>query len=112
MGAGKYRHPIVVRAAPDDSSRDSFGGRTGTGPREATVWAQRRALTAREYIEGKRESAAVRVEYIIRYRNDIDETMVVVDASGQVYDIDGPPIDREGTKKELLLNCTLRKETL
>lgn len=112
MGAKKYRHRITIRNAPTDASRNSFGERTGTGTTVATVWAERRARTAREYLEGKRESAALQVDYIIRYRTDIDETMKVVDADGQVYDISGPPLDRDGTMKELLLNCTARKETL
>jgi SPP1 family predicted phage head-tail adaptor len=109
MAAGKYRHRITIRNAPDDSSRDTFGGRTGAGTTVSTVWAQKREIGAKEFVEGRREDALVTVEYVIRYLTGIDETMQVVDDT-QVLDIEAV-LDRTGLSRELQLMCRLSKET-
>lgn len=109
MGASKYRHRITIRNGPGDSSRDAFGGRTGSGATVATVWAAKREIGAKEFIEGRREDAVVTVEYVIRYRTGIDESMQVVDGT-QVLDIEAV-LDRTGLTRELQLTCRLSKET-
>jgi SPP1 family predicted phage head-tail adaptor len=108
MGAGKYRHRITIRNGPGDTSRNPFGERTGTGATVATVWAQKREIGSKEFVEGRREDAIVTVEYVIRYRTGIDETMQVVDGVS-VLDVEAA-LDRDGHKKELQLMCRLSKE--
>jgi len=109
MGAGKYRHRITIRNAPTDASRDSFGGRTGVGTTQATVWAKRVEIGSAEYVSGEKESAQNRAEFVIRYRTDITEAREVIDAVGKVFDIVGV-LDRKGTLKETQLNCVLRNK--
>lgn len=110
MSAGKYRHRITIQRGPDDSSRDEFGGRTGTGATVAVIWAQKREIGAKEFVEGARDQAIVTVEYVIRARSDIDETMQVVDGS-QTLDIEAV-LDRDGRGREIQLLCRLAKEAV
>lgn len=102
---GKYRHRIVIKAAPTDSSRDSYGSRKGTGSTVATLWAEKTDWGGDETTEKGRETAAVQTKFRIRYRTDLNTSMTV-EFESQVYDILAV-MDFDGTKRETLL--TTRK---
>ncbi len=101
INAGKYRHSITIRNPAADSSRDSFGGRKGTGSTVATVWAEKQDWSGSEINEANRETATVTTKWKIRYRTGILPKMQVVFGS-DVYEILNV-LDFDGTKRELML---------
>lgn len=109
MAAGKYRHRILIQAAPPETPRNALGERTSAGATVATVWADKVDLSGRENVESAAEFADVSTRFDIRYRTDIAPKMIVVEQpTGTEYDIVSV-IDANGLHKELRLLCT-RKE--
>lgn len=99
--AAKYRHRITITNPPDDSTRDTFGRRKGSGSTVATVWAERQDWQGDEKTQGDREFADVTTKWKIRYRTDITTAMLIVE-NGITYNILGV-LDFDGTKRELVL---------
>lgn len=99
--AGKYRHRIVIRNAPLDSSRDTFGRRKGAGTTVATVWAAKQDWQGIETTQGEREVGSVTTKWYIRYRTDVSPEMEIVHGS-DVYNVLSV-LDFDGTKRELVL---------
>jgi SPP1 family predicted phage head-tail adaptor len=104
LQAGKYRHSIVIKNAPANSSRDTYGRRIGSGTTVCTVWAEKQDWQGSETTQGMREIANVTTKWITRYRTDIDSGMQVVDGP-DTYNIQSV-LDFDGTHRELVLNCT------
>jgi SPP1 family predicted phage head-tail adaptor len=100
---GKYRHRITIKNPPGEASRDTFGGRKGTGSTVATVWAEKQDWGGQENNEANRETASVTTKFKIRYRIDIVPKMRVEHGS-DVYDILNA-LDFDGSKRELVLEC-------
>ncbi len=103
INPGKYRHPIVLQSPLNDSTRDTFGRRTGTPVSGISVYAEKTDWTGDESREGGRETASVVTRFRIRYREGISTTMQVIDGN-DVYDILSV-LDFDGTRRELTLNC-------
>jgi SPP1 family predicted phage head-tail adaptor len=103
LNAGKYRHTITIKAAPLDSSRDTFGRRTGTGATVASVWAEKQDWQGSESVEGGRDAASVTTKFKIRYRTDLKPEMRIYHGA-DVYQIDSL-LDFDGKLRELVLNC-------
>lgn len=104
INAGKYRHRLVICAAPDDAQRNDYGERTGSGPVVAEVYAAKEDWGARELAELGHEVAELSTRFKIRYRLGVMAGMVVR-CEGLDYAIDGPPMDFDGTRRELVLVC-------
>ena len=101
INAGKYRHQITIRNPAAETSRDEFGGRKGSGPTVATVFAEKQDWSGAELNEANRETATVTTKWKTRYRTDILPKMQIVHGS-DVYDISNV-LDFDGTKRELVL---------
>ena len=99
--AGKYRYRITIKAAPLDSSRDTFGRRKGAGTKICTIWAEKQDWQGDEATENKREVASVTTKWKIRFRTDVTPDMQIVHGS-DTYDIFSV-LDFDGRKRELLL---------
>ena len=99
--AGKYRHRITIKAAPADSSRDTFGRRKGTGATVCTVWAEKQDWQGDETTQNGREFASVSTKWKIRYRTDVTPDMQIILGS-DTYNI-LEVLDFDGRKRELLL---------
>lgn len=99
--AGSYRHRIIIRQAPSDTTRDTFGRRKGAGATVCTVWASKEDWQGDESRESNREVASVSTKWRIRYRADVTPDMEIVHGS-DVYDIFSV-LDFDGTKRELIL---------
>jgi SPP1 family predicted phage head-tail adaptor len=65
---------------------DAFGAEISTWTPYAVVWAKRRSRPAREFFTAGRVVREEDVFYMMRYREDIDTTMRLVD-NGVPYDI-------------------------
>ena len=98
---GKYRNRVTVRNPPVDASRDSFGGRVGTGTTVITVWAEKQDWTGIELNEANRETASITTKWKVRYRTDILPKMQLVHGN-DVYEILNV-LDFDGTKGELVI---------
>jgi SPP1 family predicted phage head-tail adaptor len=68
------------------SSPDDFGQRVETPTLLATVWASVQASGGREQKEANKETATNELQFIIRFRTDINEKTRIV-YSGNNYDI-------------------------
>ncbi len=101
--AGKYRHRITIKAAADDTTRDTFGRRRADDVTVATVWAEKQDWAGDETTENGREAASVVTKFRTRYRTDIASEMSIEHGT-DVYDILSV-MDFDGTKRELLLTC-------
>lgn len=73
----------------------------------ATVWAAVEPLRGREYFAAGRESADVTTRIRIRYRKDVDRTMIVT-CDGVDFEI-GHIIDPEFRHQEMQLMCKERQ---
>jgi len=67
-------------------TQNSFGELDETWANYATVWAERVQLRGREYWQAKQVAAELTTRYRIRYRDDLDPTMRLMDGS-KTYDI-------------------------
>lgn len=103
--AGKYRHRIVIRAAPSDATRDTFGRRKGAGTTVCTVWAEKQDWQGAETTQNGREVASQSTKWKIRYRTDLATEMEIV-LGAEVYRITGI-LDFDGRKRELVLTSEL-----
>lgn len=104
INAGKYRHRITIRNAPTDSSRNTFGERTGTGTTVATVWAEKTDWNGSEVDEMGRETPVLVARWKTRYRSDVTAAMQIVHGS-DVYEITSPPLDFDGTRREIVIEA-------
>jgi SPP1 family predicted phage head-tail adaptor len=101
INPGKYRHQIVIRNPPADSSRDDFGGRKGSGSTVATVYAEKQDWSGSELDEAGRQTATVTTRWKTRYREDILPKMQIV-LGTDVYNILSV-LDFDGTQRELTI---------
>lgn len=102
INPAKYRHKIIIRNAPTDATRNTFGERVGVGATVATIWAEKQDWSGTEVNEAGRETPAVTTKWRIRYRADILPKMQIVHGS-DVYEITAPPMDFDGRRRELVI---------
>ena len=84
MEAGKLDRRIVIERYTE--AQDDFGQPIETYEPVDTVWAEVKPLRGQERFQAQQVSAEAETRFRIRWRNDIDEKMVLVH-DGAVYDI-------------------------
>jgi len=67
-------------------TQNSFGELDETWADYVTVWAERSQLRGREFWASRQVAAELTTRYRIRYRDDLEPTMRIVDGS-RTYDI-------------------------
>ena len=102
MGAGQYKHRIVIQAP--STSVDAFGATVGGFVEYARVWANIRHVSGIESIKGDSIASNVKASIRIRYRPDIKASMRVVFGS-DVYEIMAVLPDL-AHKKHVDLSCS------
>lgn len=70
-----------------NTTLDSTGGEITEWERVATLWTQKLSRPGIEFYQAGRVIAEALVYFIVRFRDDIDESMRVVDATNTEYDI-------------------------
>lgn len=101
INAGKYRHQVIVRNAPTDASRNTYGERTGTGTNQVTIWAEKTDWNGSEVDELGRETPVVTTRWRTRFRTDITPEMQIVSGS-DVFEILSV-LDYDGLSRELTI---------
>lgn len=86
MNAGKMDRKIVLLAY--GVTTDNFGQEVDSYTDAATVWAEKKDLSAMESVEVDQLTATVRTEFRIRYRTDVRATWRIR-YDGEVYAIRG-----------------------
>jgi SPP1 family predicted phage head-tail adaptor len=107
MEAGKFRHRIALQRPQYTQGAD--GERTLAWVTVGTVWAQIKALRAREYIASQANQSEITTEIFIRFRRDIQPTWRVVHmvngAPATIYNIQGVMQDAQTGMDHLRLMC-------
>jgi SPP1 family predicted phage head-tail adaptor len=102
---GKYRHKVTIQQK--GTTRDTDGSiiegwaNLTSNP---TVYDQIRPLNTREIFQAQQFYADANFEIVMRYRNDINETMRVI-YGDRVFEIKGLPINQDERNRELRLMC-------
>jgi len=109
----RMKHRITIYRLPGPDESDEYGQPLDDPIEVATVWAAIEPLRGREYVAALSEHAEVTTRIRIRYREDIDRTMIVR------YKEPGDPefrefeilhiIHPEYGRKELQLMCKERQ---
>ena len=105
MRAGKLRHRVTIKKQTD--AKDEYGERLDDWVDVATVWAAVEPLRGREFFEAFRENAEVTTRIRIRYRDDVDRTMIVQHGTTEFEILH--IIHPEVRKRELQLMCKERQ---
>lgn len=101
MNPGSLRHRISFLEKQNGSgTTDSDGYSVPTWIPVATVWADVKAVSSREYFQAAAVQAQGQVRFTIRYRKDIIASMKIR-FDGQDYEIKGAPIDADGRRRWL-----------
>lgn len=103
INPAKYRHFITIRDGVNDTTRNEYYERTGSGVVVAYVWAEKQDWSGKELVEGGKETPMIYTRFIIRWRDDVKPDMTV-EHGGQVYRIDSV-LDLDGLGKEVVLFC-------
>jgi SPP1 family predicted phage head-tail adaptor len=103
MNAGRLDTRITLQEPT--TSRDDFGQSTQTFAGVASVWAQRRDISAKETTESDQRVASTRTEWTIRWRSDVRETWRVVLKTGRTDTWEIVGILELGRREGLRLIC-------
>lgn len=99
--AGRLRHRVTIQSRTE--ARDSVGQPIATWADVATVWADIRDVSGREYLTAGADRAEVSTKIVIRHRTDVDATCRVVHGS-DTYDVRAS-LDPDGRRRMLQLMC-------
>ena len=91
MQAGKLRHRVVLQEKRETRDPETGGFEEGWVD-VAKVWAEVRALSARDFVEARTDQSQITARITIRYRPDITSLMRVVHrvrGRDHVYEIAG-----------------------
>lgn len=103
MKAGRLNNRVTIQQP--GSNKDAYGHATKeTWADVVTVWAEVKPVTGRERWASDHVANTSTVAIKIRYRTGIKPEMRVIHGS-HTYQIDGPPIDVDGRRRELVLAC-------
>ena len=69
-----------------------------------TVWADKRQPRGREYFGNGQMQAVSDLEFVIRYRTDIDPSMSIL-CQGLRYEMSAPPLDPDGRKVKMIIGA-------
>ena len=98
---GKLRHRVTIEK-PDTVQDPTTGEMVPGWAAVATVWAQKRASSAREFKQSQAGQSEISGEFVIRYRSDLDATIRIVHM-GKIYNIEGVLEDNESGQEWLTL---------
>lgn len=103
----RLRHRVTILRPPGPEDVDEYGQPLDGFVPVATVWAAIEPLRGREYFSAMSEHAEVTTRIRIRYRDDVDRTMIVQygETTFEILHIIHP----EFGKKELQLMCKERQ---
>ena len=101
MRAGKLRHRVTIER-PGQTQDPATGEMIDGWTPVATVWADKRPSSAREFKQSQAGQSEITGEFQIRYREGIDATMRMVH-KGKVYNIEGVLEDNESGRQWLTL---------
>lgn len=101
MRAGLLRHRVTIKRK--SVTRDAYGAEVITWTDVATVWADIRPLSGREYLDSKQTQAEISHRISMRNRTDVSPAMRVIFGS-RTFEIEDltRPFER---KIELRLMC-------
>jgi SPP1 family predicted phage head-tail adaptor len=102
MRAGKLDRRVQLQRRT--LTRNGSGEQMASFATYATVWAGKRDLRGRELFTAQQTQAEISAIWTIRYRADVLPTDRLVDDSGAVFDIAGPPAEI-GRRQGLDLVC-------
>ena len=103
--AGNLNHRIrIERRVKTENSR---GEVVYDWAKVVNLRAEKNPLRGREFFAAAQMQSEITTRWRIRWRNDIDDTMRVVELTGQamLYDIKAPPIEVGGQRDWLDLMC-------
>jgi SPP1 family predicted phage head-tail adaptor len=99
---GKLRHRITIQR-PEGETQDPVTGEMVPGWEPvATVWADKRPSSAREFKQSQAGQSEITGEFQIWYRDDVDATMRIL-YRGKVFNIEGVLEDNESGLEWLTL---------
>lgn len=101
IDAGELRQ-IVKFLDPQRVRRASGASEIPSDAVKFWTWGRLLALSAGERAVGDSVQWTATYELTIRYRQDVRADMRVL-IDGVIYEIDGPPVDKEGMRRELTL---------
>lgn len=101
MNIGKLRHRITLQK--QINAQNDYGAFVTQWQDIATVWAEIKPLSGREYFSAQQVQSEVTTQIWLRYRNDIEPTMRVTH-NGKHYDIISV-LNHQGRNKALQLMC-------
>lgn len=101
MDIGKLRHRITLQK--QINAQNDYGAVVTTWQDVATVWAEIKPITGREYFSAQQVQSEVTTQIWIRYRDGIEPTMRVTH-DGKQYEIVSV-LNYQGLNKALQLMC-------
>lgn len=106
MRAADLRHRVTIESY--SATQNAYNEEIPSWSTVATVWAAIEPLTGQERFLRAADQfyAENQVRIRIRYRAGVTAKMRVVDADGEIYDIQAV-LDRDGRRRELVLMCTV-----
>jgi len=103
LPAGKLRHRVTIER-PQLVQNETTGDVVSVWYKVSDVWAAIEPLSSREFIAAQAQNSEIVARIIIRYRDDIDASMRIVNIqTGKIYDIHGLLPDLESGVKYLTL---------
>jgi len=103
----RMKHRVTICRLPGPDDTDEYGQPLDDPIPVATVWAAIEPLRGREYFAAMSEHADVTTRIRIRYREDVDRTMIV-EYDGTTFEI-LHIIHPEFNRRELQLMCKERQ---
>lgn len=85
---------------------DERGQAAGSWAPVARAWAKMTAPSARDIAGAGQMQAVLDCRFVVRYREDVLPTWrVVLESTGEVFDIVGRPMPLDGGRQWLAINC-------
>lgn len=103
MNPGQLRHRIKIPGPPGEKENE-VGEKIPVPGEPITIWAKVEQLKGREYIEAQKVRPELTYRITIRYRKDINSSMVI-EWEGRKLELISPPIDIDGRKTYMELMC-------
>lgn len=102
MAPGNKRHQITIQKVT--VNQDDTGNEIESWSNFANIWADVRDISGREYFAAKQTNAEVTTKVTIKYFPGINASMRILHGNRTLY-LEGPPIDPDGCKRDLILMC-------
>jgi SPP1 family predicted phage head-tail adaptor len=99
--AGTLNHRIIIQDSTE--TRDALGEPIKTWFTWATVWAEKRDLTGNALFTAMQVQEKIKTRFKIRWLRGLTAQMRIIWNGGDIYHIDGPPIDPDGRREDMHL---------